>query len=184
MLKKILIAGTLLSWMVLLAGVGGSSAQDSPPAKPASEAAEPAHAFRLDFVVTELEDGKKTNARQYSMNLNGGDQGEIKIGSRVPVEPKSGEFQYLDVGTNIWCRLRDRRDVSWLGNDLLMNVRSEISNFAMPDQAVQSSRPIVRQMKIDANTIVVIGKSMVMGIVDDPSSKRQFQLEVTVTKLR
>jgi len=28
------------------------------------------------------------------------------------------------------------------------------------------------------------GKAMVIGSVDDPNSKRQFQLEVTVTKLK
>jgi hypothetical protein len=32
--------------------------------------------------------------------------------------------------------------------------------------------------------VVVLDKPMLMGVVDDPNSKRQFQLEVTVTKLR
>jgi hypothetical protein len=43
---------------------------------------------------------------------------------------------------------------------------------------------VIRQLKINASTLVLLGKPMVVGIVDDPNSKRQFQLEVTVTKLR
>ncbi len=183
MTKKILfvaVMGTLL----ILAGSQPARAQDS-AAKPAPEAAEPAHAYRLDFWLNETEDGKKINSRQYSMNLNAGDQSEIKIGTRVPVEGKNGEIQYMDVGTNIWCRMQDRKNVTWLANnDVMLNVRSEISNFAVPDQASQTMRPTVRQMKIDASTIAVVGKPVVVGVVDDPNSKRQFQLELTVTKLR
>jgi hypothetical protein len=32
--------------------------------------------------------------------------------------------------------------------------------------------------------VALLGKPMLLGSVDDPNSKRQFQLEVTVTKLR
>ena len=45
-------------------------------------------------------------------------------------------------------------------------------------------RPTIRQMKIESSTVATVGKPMVIGSVDDPNSKRQFQLEVTVTKLR
>lgn len=184
MLKKILAAGALFTAVTLGAGAKPASAQDSTASKPTAEASEAGHAYRLDFTVSEIEDSKKINSRQYSMNLNAGDSSEIKIGTRVPVEAKSGEFQYMDVGTNIWCRMRDRKDVTWLGNDVLLNVRSDITNFAVPEQPGQTMRPIVRQLRIEASTIAVVGKPMVVGIVDDPNSKRQFQLELTVTKLR
>jgi hypothetical protein len=43
---------------------------------------------------------------------------------------------------------------------------------------------VLRQLNINASTLAVLGKPMILGSVDDPNSKRQFQLEVTVTKLR
>jgi hypothetical protein len=43
---------------------------------------------------------------------------------------------------------------------------------------------VLRQLNINASTLAVLGKPMIVGSVDDPNSKRQFQLEVTVTKLR
>jgi 3D (Asp-Asp-Asp) domain-containing protein len=145
----------------------------------AAEREKPVHAYRLDFSVNELEDGKKINTRQYSLNLNADDSNEIKIGTRVPVESGHEQFQYMDVGTSIWCRIGERPD------GIPLSVRADISNFAIPDQGTgHESRPVVRQFKINASTLALPGKPMVVGSVDDPNSKRQFQLEVTVTKLR
>ena len=62
------------------------------PAKAHTKAEKPLNAYRLDFSVNEIEDGKKINTRQYSMNLNADDANEIKIGTRVPVESKQGEI--------------------------------------------------------------------------------------------
>jgi 3D (Asp-Asp-Asp) domain-containing protein len=157
-----------------------SSAQEQTAAKTQAESVDKStNAYRLDFTINEIEDGKKINARQYSMNLNAGDANTIKIGTRVPVEAKQGEFQYIDVGTSIWSRVKER------DNGLAVEVRAEISNFAIPDQAGRiNSMPLLRQMQINASTVTMPGRSTVVGSVDDPTSKRQFQLEVTVTRLK
>jgi len=136
-------------------------------------------AYRLDFSLHELEDGKKINSRQYSMSLIQGVQWQdLKIGTRVPVEMKQGEIQYLDVGTNISARLQEIRSV------LDLEVRADLSNFAAPDQASKTTMPVLRQLRISGATIVTVAKPIVIGVVDDPNSKRQFQLDVTVTKLK
>lgn len=154
-----------------------AEAKQSDPA--GAEREKPVHAYRLDFSVNELEDGKKVNSRQYSLNLNVDDANEIKIGTKVPVDAGHEQWQYIDVGTSIWCRIGERAD------GIPLTVRADISNFAIPDQGTgHESRPVVRQFKINASTLALPGKPMVVGSVDDPNSKRQFQLEVTVSKLR
>jgi|ERR1700689_3324010 hypothetical protein len=178
MSKKTFLAAALILALILGGGFRKASAQDSSASKMAGEAEKAVNAYRLDFSVNEFEDGKKINTREYSMNLNAGDSNEVKIGTRVPVESKQGEFTYLDVGTSIWCRLEER------ANGLPISVRGEISNFAMPDQQAQQARPVLRQLSIKASTVAQLGKPMVVGSVDDPNSKRTFQLEVTVTKLK
>lgn len=143
----------------------------------AAKSAEPIEAYRLDFSINELEDGKKINTRQYSMDLTKGQPQDIKIGTKVPVETKEGAFQYLDVGTSITGRLQAHND------QLELIVHVEMSNFAVPEQS-HDSRSLIRQFKIGGGTLVVLGKPMVIGVADDPNSKRQFQVEVTMTKLR
>jgi hypothetical protein len=177
MFRKTFVAASLILVLVVALGRRSASAQDAEAAK--SEAEKAVSAYRLDFSVDEMEDGKKINTRLYSMNLNSDSSNELKIGTRVPVDTKQGEFQYIDLGTNIWSRLEDRKGL------INLTVRAEISNFAIPEQSLgHESRPIIRQLKISASTLALLGKPMEVGSVDDPNSRRKFQLEVTVTKLR
>jgi hypothetical protein len=176
MFKKASFALALSLGVLLSLSSTAVRAQESNKAESQDSAKTP-QPYRLDFSVNELEDGKKINSRQYSMNLNANDANELKIGSRVPIEPTQGQFQYMDIGTNIWCRIGERPE------GIPLSVRVEISNFATPEGG-GSSRPIIRQFRINASTLAQPGKPIVVGSVDDPASKRQFQLEVTVTKLR
>jgi hypothetical protein len=168
---------------------------DNKPAEPAKPQPPKTslHAYRIDFAINELEDGKKINTRRYTMNLNAGDRQEIKIGTRVPVATGSyhgsgdaltnTQFQYLDVGTRINCGLQER------GDDLGLEVHGEFSNFSSGDQphgsqGVLTHEPIIRQISISGSTLAVPGKTAVIGVVEDPNSNREFQLEAIVTKLR
>jgi hypothetical protein len=171
----------LLLTVALLVAIGGKTRlmQAEQPAT------EPEHitGYRIEFAINELEDSKKINTRHYSMNLSVGPgvvspTKGLKIGTRVPVEAEQGKFQYLDVGTNIEAQLREFKGSTSL------DVRVEISNFATPDQASKGGQPLLRQMVISGSTLVVLDKPFIVGTVDDPNSKRQFQLEVTVTKLK
>jgi len=170
-----------LVFCTLLAGShvvkGQQGAEGNASAKQKSEQPKTASAYRLDFSLIELEDGKKINTRQYALNLVPGyDTNTLKIGTRVPIEMKQGEMQYLDVGTSIFGSLREVGDV------LELEARAEMSNFAEPGQP-SHAMPLLRQLRINGSTVVVTGKPIAIGSVDDPNSKRQYQLEVTVTKL-
>jgi hypothetical protein len=187
-MKKIMAVSLVIVAVALCAGVKPVQAQDDQ---------KPVHAYRLDFSLNELEGEKKINTRHYSINLNvPGDRQDIKIGTRVPVATASfpasassgsavnpvvsTQFQYVDVGTHISCSLKEH------GDELELHADSEISN--VDDEPTREkygvSAPVIRQIKIDGSTVVVPGKPIVIGSADDPTSNRQFQLEVTVTRLK
>jgi|SRR5580704_5246014 hypothetical protein len=184
-MRKGMAVWLLAVTMALCSGRKPAQAQDSTPK---AEAPKPTQAFRLDFSLNEFEDGKKINNRHYSINVNvPGESREVKIGSRVPVAVGSSEsknalvntqYQYIDVGTNISSELTER------GDELLLRVSSEISNLDADPNHEARFGPVVRQIKMSGSTVVIPGKPMVIGSVDDPASNRQFQLEVTVTKLK
>ena len=156
-------------------------AQEQPNPAPATNKEnperKPAHAYRVDFSISELENGKRINSRHYAMDLAVGPWSTVKIGSRIPVSPSQGTFQYIDLGTNIDCQLNEE------GDDVSLIVRSDFSNLADPEEQ-HSSQPIIRQIKIEGRTVTPPGKPAVMGTVDDPASNRQFELEATATRLR
>ncbi len=161
---------------LILCGIQPARAQAA--GSPAAPRALPTiSAYHLDFAVDELQSGKKINTRKYSMNLTEeGKSRELKIGTRVPIE-SDGKVDYLDVGTSIVAQM-----VSW-ANPLSLDVVVDISSFATPDEATRSPHPLLRHVQISARTPVILGKAIVVGSVDDSNSDRQFQLEVTVTKL-
>jgi hypothetical protein len=137
-------------------------------------------AYRLDISINELEDGKKVNARHYSINTTSdastGPQ-ILQIGTRVPVQSEEGKFTYLDVGTRITARI-----ASWV-TPMTVNVSADISSFATPDEATKGGHPLLRQVRIEGTVPISMEKPTVVGTADDPGSKREFQLEVTVVKL-
>jgi hypothetical protein len=137
-----------------------------------------ATAYRFDFSINELEDGKKLNTRKYSMNLSdysGGGQ-DLKIGTRVPIRSEDTKFQYLDIGTSIHARL------PW-STPPTLDVIAEFTGFASPEEATKGDHPLLRQMRISGSTTLILNKPMIIGSVADPNSKREFELEVTATKL-
>lgn len=171
----------------LCCGLCPARAQDEAKKEAPAQTAkvQPVQPYRLDFAFNELADGKIVNTRHYSMNLTAAESNEIKIGTRVPVTSASSpgtdvvQFQYLDVGTNIWAQLREH------GDESVLVVRSDVSNLdTTSNPEHMANAPIIRQIKISGSTLLVVGKPILIGSMDDPTSKRQFQLEVTVTKLR
>jgi hypothetical protein len=164
---------------------GSKESSSTEPAKP--KPVQPVQSYRLDFSFNEVADGKILNTRHYSMNMTGGNPNEIKIGTRVPVAtgsssstPAATQYQYLDIGTNIWAQLREH------GDEFILVVRGEVSNLDVEtgEHSGAFLPPVVRQIKINGDTLLVVGKPIMIGSVDDPNSKKQFQLEVTVTKLK
>ena len=171
---------------IFLCGARPFTAAQDASAEPKPTAPKPAApslvvGYRLDFSINELEDGKKLNTRHYSMHLTDGEGGSqsLKIGTRVPVQGEQGKFDYLDIGTSINARL-----LKW-ETPLVLDVSAEISSFPTSSEGTASGTPpLIRQMRIGASTAIILDKPMIIGTVDDPDSKRQFQLEVTVTKLQ
>jgi len=179
--KMLSLAGAL----VLLCSVGTRvvAAQQSPsPKASSSDASSPVsagtHAYRIDFTLSEMADGKEINSRQYLMNVDSGDRQQLHIGTSVPISVKADEKTYLDVGTTIMARLAERN------GDLLADVQCEISDFVVEPVSGSTQPPLMRKFNIGASTIVNVGKPMLIGVADDPNSKHQFQLKMTVSQLK
>lgn len=193
MLKRGILSLLLISGFAVSLSVSTSAQENNLSHKAAAQVAQsddksdaqaekdrPLGAYHLQFTLSEIEDNKTINTRQYSLDVSTNEFNEVKIGARVPVEStfgKEGEFQYLDVGTNIHAKLEDRH------GQIRVEVGAEMSSFASEGQDKHDSPPLIRQLKIGASTLLQLNKPVVMGSADDPNSKRRFQLEMTATKL-
>ena len=146
----------------------------------AQNAAEAPKYFHLDFVVKELESGKVINTRTYSMMIPTGDMGgfSIRTGHKIPLRTdNAGSLTFIDVGVNIDCRAAKE-----VQDQLALNVAAEIGSVATDPP--ESNPPLIRQTKWSSNVIVPIRKPTTIFSSDDPTTKRQTQLELTAIPIK
>lgn len=136
-------------------------------------------AYRLDFTLSELEDGKKINTRSYSLLAQVGGLNKLRIGGRVPVHTgtqNSASFQYFDIGMNIDCTVEERQGLA------VLNTTFDSSSMA-GEREPDTHQPLIRQMRSVVRSVVTPGKPTLLTSMDDPTSRARFQIEVTATKV-
>jgi hypothetical protein len=143
--------------------------------------------YKLEFVVKEVEAGKVLNARAYSITASNLEPPSmaactIRTGSKVPTPITSSgaggmNFTFLDVGVSIDCySIRDSQ------TGLTLTVSADISSI-LQETATPANPPVIRQNKWAAHVIVPFKKPTVLFSSDDATTKRQMQLELTVTPI-
>jgi len=176
MLRKNL--NTLMLSLVVLLAAKALLAQEPKPVQPIGT-------YKLEYVFSEMQDGKRINARTYTVLVRAMDKGVVKIGSRVPIvtgSTKEGgtQIQYLDIGMNIDCRVGPEQDGAV---DLMTSVDMESLAPEQPGEN-HSGDPVIRQVKYQTENTVPLGKQTLLGSADEVDGTRRLQIEVTATKMR
>jgi hypothetical protein len=150
----------------------------------AARPARSGNVYRVEFAIQETEEGKPVNTRSYMIMVEDapGRNCRVRTGSRVPIVTPSTTgssvptIQYMDVGVNLDCDLRERTD------GLRLQIGLEVTNFAQGQEG--RDQPLLRTIRFEGVAAVVPGKPTVVGALDDATSKRRYELEVTATKVR
>jgi hypothetical protein len=82
---------------------------------------------------------------------------------------------------NIDCRAEERN------GGIELSITADSSNFSVPeaDKAAGVARPpVIRQLRSQVDAIVALDKPTVVSAMEDPSSTRRFQLEVTAARIK
>jgi hypothetical protein len=145
--------------------------------------------FKLAFVMYELDDGKRTNQRDYMMIGRTDNQpSSIKVATKVPIttaETKGDkQYAYIDVGLKINCSMKEQVD-----RRLQFHCDIEISSFIRPEQIANATgnagpaAPFLRATRTESWALLTLGKPAVLTTVDDINSPTRMQIEVTATKI-
>ncbi|HET8889780.1 MAG TPA: hypothetical protein VFQ41_12825 [Candidatus Angelobacter sp.] len=144
--------------------------------------------FKLALVIYELDDGKRTNQRDYMMigrteNL----PSSIRVATRVPItteeKGKDKAYTYIDAGLNIRCSMKEQVD-----RRLQFHCDIEMSSFVRPEQIASSGNnippaPVLRTTRTESWALLTLGKPAALTTVDDINSTKRMQIEVTATKI-
>jgi hypothetical protein len=152
----------------------------SPPRM--ADSPKPAAFYRLDFAIREMEGEKLLDTRNYSLWTQTGRSERMTAGSEVPYASSSSNMSYRKVGVSINCTTTetDGNLSLWLSLDISGVAPSEKS----ADPAMQLMQVVFRSVSFSATAVLTPGKSTMIGSVDDPATKRRFQVDVTATKTK
>ena len=179
-MRKVLLLAVVIG-MIGVAAPAQDNAKQPPAQEPASQE-KPLSAYKLQFVLRELQDGKLTNTRDYAVVMRENSRPfDVRIGSRIPVKNEK-DFTYIDIGTDIRCW--DLHSQSPL---VAVNCTIEISNFALPEQRLQTgiaTAPVLYQIRSDSGALMEEGKQTVISTIDDPNSTKSYEVVLTATKVK
>jgi hypothetical protein len=165
---------------------------EQPPKKDSVENREPAatnNFFKLAFVLYEVDDGKRTNQRDYMMIGRTDNQpSSIRVATKVPIttleKGDEKQYTYTDVGLRINCSMKEQVD-----RRLQLHCDIEISSFIRPEQIANATgnaglaAPFIRTTRTESWALLTPGKPAILNTVDDINSTKRMQIEVTATKL-
>jgi len=131
-------------------------------------------------------DGDKTvDTRNYSLWVQSGNAASMNAGSEVPYF--SGSFStagsetaknisYRSVGVSIQCLVKEGNGGPQL--DLSLN----ISDALPPEKS--SDTPAFRKVSLNSKAMLTVGLPTTVSIVEDPGSRRRYQVDVTAIELQ
>jgi hypothetical protein len=154
------------------------------PASPpkVADSLKPAVFYRLNFAIREMEGDKLLDTRNYSLWAQTGRSEKMTAGSEVPYASSSSTMSYRKVGVSINCTLTetDGNLSLWLNLEMSGVAPSEKS----ADPGMQLMQVVFRSVSFSADAALIPGRSTMIGSVDDPATKRRFQVDVTATKTK
>ena len=161
--------------------------------EPRKEPEKEKRVYKLDYVIAELESGKRTDTREYTMLVEGGSDraknnwGRVRVGTRIPVVTNvagNATIQFLDVGVNIDALVRSV-DESSVGLTTKVEGTSVISAGVEAEKLkTAAGQPTMRQFRTENEVRIPFAKPVVLFTMDEPNSKRSFQVLVTATLVR
>jgi len=143
-----------------------------------TKAQKPVTAYRLEFNVREIENGKRLNSRNYMIMAEEGSFARMRIGNRVPYQTAEKQYQYSNVGMNIDCRPREHE------NGVALEITVDFSSVAPSSEAAPSYNPVFRSNRSEVQTVVSLDKPTLVTSLDDVESNRRYAIEVTATKVK
>lgn len=147
----------------------------------------PRQSYRLTYVISEIDGGKKTGEKHVSVVVLVGGKTNLKQGSRVPIvtgsmkttdSAQSSQVQYLDVGLNIEATLDGYLD------GLRLWTKIEQSSPGVEKSGIGAQDPVIEQTTLEATSTLGHGKPVVLGSLDVPGSTKREEIAVSSELVR
>jgi hypothetical protein len=159
-----------------------------------SELDRPRKSFRLTYTITETEGEKRVGTQHFALIVTSGTKIVLRQGNKVPVfigensavskvlttpvQYVGAQVQYQDVGMLIEATADEFQNG--------VHLRSKVSQSSLAEDksGLGAQDPIIRETVLEGVSTLVPGKTLNLGSLDIPGSKRKQDIEVVIELVR
>jgi hypothetical protein len=168
--------------------------------KPAAPAAKPAQAtatpLKVTVVVSRFQGEKKLSSLPYTLSVNAGSRGTLRMGAKVPVmmmsfpnmpkdAPAGGPIQYQDVGTDIDCYVSSVQDDGRYRIEITLSDTSVYGDGpTTTDNKPTPGNPSFRSFRATDSMALRDGQSAQFTMATDKVSGEIVKVDVTLTVVK
>jgi hypothetical protein len=164
------------------------------PAPPAPKAAQAAITpLKVSVVVSRFQGEKKLSSLPYTLSVNAGSRGTLRMGAKVPVMmmmtanmpkdfPQGGPIQYQDVGTSIDCNVSAVQDDGRFRVEITIEDSSVYGESPNPtDNKPPPGNPSFRSFKASDSMVLRDGQTAQFTTATDKVSGEIVKVDVTLS---
>lgn len=135
--------------------------------------------YKVDFQIRE--DGA-AKPRRYTILTDSAGQGRFRVGTKVAYATALSptgvptSYSYMDIGVSINVRARPAA-----AGKVAMNADVEITSVQAQEK--MAPNPSVSNVRTDINAQITPKKPTLVASIEDPSTSKKFDVEVTVTPI-
>lgn len=135
--------------------------------------------YKVDFQIREDSAAKP---RRYTIMTDTGGQGRFRVGTKVAYATALSptgvptSYSYMDIGISINVRVRP-------GSPGKVALNADVEITSVQSQEKMGPNPSVSNVRTDINAQVTPKKPTLMASIEDPSTSKKFDVEVTVTPI-
>lgn len=140
---------------------------------------------KVQIIFTEFDGDKKISSMPYTFAATTGEGTSIRNGVRIPIEVdgKDQKTTYLDLGSNIDCRVGAEED-GHFHLSLIFERSSIHQGSAAGEEKLEVSRPngqpLIRTFRTNENMILKDGQTLESVLSTDPLNGHTLRVSVTI----
>jgi hypothetical protein len=155
----------------------GSSTPEKKPVPVQAEKKPQPKSYRLTIAIKEVDGSKSVYEKSYNIDAiadsGRGSNGFVRDGERVPYKSDKGS-EVFDIGTNIDVSVIDHNEES-------ITVNIGVTRSLLADKPDGVNIPLIKQLKVSANTVLQPGKTVVIYSDLDATTGHKVLIEATAT---
>jgi len=170
--------------------------QEKPAAPAAPKPAPTAMPLRVQVLVSRFQGEKKLSSLPYTLSVNAGSRGTLRMGAKVPVNmmmttnvpkdfPQGGPIQYQDVGTSIDCYVSTVQDDGRYRIEITIEDSSVYGDAPNPaDNKPAPGNPSFRSFRASDSMALRDGQTSQFTTATDKVSGEIVKVDVTLTVVK